>query len=237
MGTWPTPASTLNVAWGRRSESARAYSAIGAAIQNGVLLANDAVLGDLVEALRVAERSGDDLALGSSRLAMGIALLQRDSIAEHDRGVVMMGQIEDMCLNGLFYKSELWHARLCVAGERARRGDRNAVLPMMREAVDHLFRAGQIAHVDAATGDLVETLLSGGEQDDVAEAEAAIARLAGLPTDDGLVIRDIWLLKLQILLARARGDETAYRDCRDRYRALATSLGFEGHMKWAEAMP
>jgi len=26
-------------------------------------------------------------------------------------------------------------------------------------------------------------------------------------------------------------------DYRDRYRALATSLGFEGHMKWAEAMP
>ena len=39
------------------------------------------------------------------------------------------------------------------------------------------------------------------------------------------------------LLARAHGDETAYRDYRDRYRAMARSLGFEGHMKWAEAMP
>jgi hypothetical protein len=29
MGSWPTPASTLNVAWGRRSGSALAYSAIG----------------------------------------------------------------------------------------------------------------------------------------------------------------------------------------------------------------
>jgi adenylate cyclase len=28
----------------------------------------------------------------------------------------------------------------------------------------------------------------------------------------------------------------AYRDYRDRYRAMATELGFEGHMKWAEAM-
>ena len=32
-------------------------------------------------------------------------------------------------------------------------------------------------------------------------------------------------------------EEAAYRDYRDRYRAMATSLGFEGHMKWAEAMP
>ena len=45
------------------------------------------------------------------------------------------------------------------------------------------------------------------------------------------------LLRLCALLARAHGDETGYRDYRDRYRALATSLGFEGHIKWAEAMP
>jgi hypothetical protein len=51
------------------------------------------------------------------------------------------------------------------------------------------------------------------------------------------VIRDIWLLRLRALLARARGDETGYLDHRDRYRALATSLGFDGHMAWAEAMP
>ena len=56
------------------------------------------------------------------------------------------------------------------------------------------------------------------------------------PADDGLVIRDVWLLRLRALLARARGDEAAYRDYRDRYRAMATELDFEGHMKWAEAM-
>ena len=70
-----------------------------------------------------------------------------------------------------------------------------------------------------------------------AEAEAAIDRLAAVPTDPGFGVRDIWLLRLRALLARAHGDEAAYRDYRDRYRAMATSLGFEGHMKWAEAMP
>ena len=42
---------------------------------------------------------------------------------------------------------------------------------------------------------------------------------------------------MRALLARARADDTSYRDYRDRYQAMATSLGFEGHMKWAEAMP
>jgi hypothetical protein len=71
----------------------------------------------------------------------------------------------------------------------------------------------------------------------VAEAGAAIERLATAPADEGLVMREIWLLRLRALLARAHGDEAAYCDYRDRYRDMATSLGFEGHIAWAEAMP
>jgi adenylate cyclase len=61
--------------------------------------------------------------------------------------------------------------------------------------------------------------------------------LAAVPTDQGFVLHEIWLLRLCALLARMRGDGAAYRDCRDRYRAMATSLGFEEHIAWAEAMP
>ena len=71
----------------------------------------------------------------------------------------------------------------------------------------------------------------------MAEAEAAIERLAAAPADEGLVIREIWLLRLQALLARAHGDEARYREYRDRYRDMAKTLGFEGHIAWAEAMP
>jgi adenylate cyclase len=42
--------------------------------------------------------------------------------------------------------------------------------------------------------------------------------------------------RLRALLAGARGEEAAYRDYRDRYRAMATSLGLEGQIKWANAM-
>ena len=87
------------------------------------------------------------------------------------------------------------------------------------------------------TGVLVETLLDRGAESDVAEAEAAIERLADAPSDEGLDVRDIWLLRLRALMAQAHGDEVAYRDYRDRYRETATSLGFDGHVRWAEAMP
>jgi hypothetical protein len=108
----------------------------------------------------------------------------------------------------------------------------------MRAALDDLVREGKVlAWGIPATGVLVETLLDRGAEGDVAEAEAAIERLAAAPADDGLVVRDIWLLRLRALLARARCDEAGYCDYRDRYRDMAKTLGFEGHIAWAEAMP
>ena len=107
----------------------------------------------------------------------------------------------------------------------------------MFAAVDQLVREGQLLSWGIpATGVLVETLLDRGAEGDVAEAEAAIERLAAAPADDGLVIRDIWLLRGRALLARARGDAAAYARFRDRYRDMAQSLGFEGHIARAEAM-
>jgi adenylate cyclase len=61
--------------------------------------------------------------------------------------------------------------------------------------------------------------------------------LAAAPTDPGFVLHEITRLRLRALLARARGDEASYRDFRDRYRDMAKTLGFEGHIAWAEAMP
>jgi hypothetical protein len=45
-----------------------------------------------------------------------------------------------------------------------------------------------------------------------------------------------WLLRPRALVAMARGDEVAYRDLAARYREMAKSLGFEGHIAVAEAM-
>ena len=108
----------------------------------------------------------------------------------------------------------------------------------MRAAVDHLVHEGQLLGWGIpATGVLVETLLDRGADGDVAEAEAAIERLAAAPTEEGLMIREIWLLRLRALLARAHGDDAAHAHLRDRYRDMARTLGFEGHIEWAEAMP
>ena len=86
------------------------------------------------------------------------------------------------------------------------------------------------------TGVLVETLLERGTQADLAEAHEAMDWLANLAADDGPAMLAITLLRLRVLLARARGDDLAYRDLVIRYRSMAKSLGFDGHIAWAEAM-
>jgi hypothetical protein len=208
----------------------------GWTIPNGVLFADDTAVRELDDALQVAERSGDDTVLGLARYVLGIALLNRDAAADHQRGLELLAQVRDMCRHGRFYRSELPGLELADALERARSGDPDGAIPVIRKVLNELFEAGQLVYGAAGAALLVEMLLGRGTEDDIAEAQSAIDRAARLPADEGLVLRDITLLRPRALLARARGDEDAYRDLVNRYRAMAESLGFEGHIAMAEAM-
>ena len=206
------------------------------AMQYGVLRADDSAVRASEEAAQAAAGSSNNPAVSLSEYSLGVALLSRDAPADRHRGLELMVQAGDIFARErvLFLAPviELW-----VARERARRGDRDAAIPVMRKAVDELHQAGQLFYGVWGTGVLVETLLERGAEDDLAEAQEAIDRLANLRADEAWAMREIMLLRMRALLSRARGDEAAYRESRDRYRAMAASLGFEGHMKWAEAMP
>jgi hypothetical protein len=207
-------------------------------IPYGLLTADDRAVREIEDALRIAERSSDDVAVAWSRLALGISLVHRHTDEERDRGQTLLGEVGDVFLRRGYLLCDLPLVEVYVARERARRGDRDDALPLMRAAVDHLFRDGQLLLWGVpATGVLVETLLDRGAEGDVIEAEGAIERLATAPADEGLVIREIWLLRLRALLARAHGDAASYEQLRDRYRDMAKMLGYEGHIAWAEAMP
>jgi len=204
----------------------------------GVLGADDRAVSEIEDALQNAERSGDDRGVALARMTLGIALVHRPTDAERDRGHKLLAEVSEVFLRRGQFQGERLIVNVYLARERARRGDRDDAIALMRAAVDHLFRQGQqLGRGVLATGVLVETLLDRGAESDVAEAEAAIERLVSTPADEGLVIRDIWLLRLRALLERARGDAAAYRDYRDRYQDMATTLGFEGHIAWADAMP
>jgi class 3 adenylate cyclase len=218
---------------------ARAVAWVYLLVAVGLLAADDRAVRESEDALRMAERSGDDHGLSIARLTLGVALVHRPTDAERDRGQQLLAEVSEMFLRREKNLGDLPGVEVYLARERARRGDRDNAIPLMRAAVDQLVREGQLPGVWGipATGVLAETLLDRGADADVAEAEAAIERFAAAPAEEGRVLRDIWLLRLRALLARAHGDDAAYADLRDRYRDMATSLGYEGHIAWAEELP
>jgi hypothetical protein len=207
-------------------------------VSSGVLSPDDSAVREIEDALQIAERSSDDVAVALARMALGVALVHRHTDAERDRGQTLLAEVGDVFLRRGYLLCDLPLVEVYVARERARRGDRDDAIPLMRAAVDDLFREGRLLVWGVpATGVLVETLLERGAESDVAEAEAAVERFLAAPAEEGLVMRDIWLLRLRALLARAHGDGARYREYRDRYRGMARTLGYEGHIAWAEAMP
>ena len=226
-----------------RSADPMSYALVVAYVYNpgiplGVLMADERALLETEDALRIAGRSGDDLALAFTQMALGVALVNRPTAAERERGQKLLADVSHVFLRRGHNLGELPIVNVYLAREMARSGDHDGAISLVRGAVDDLFREGQLLAWGAqATGVLVEILLDGGTDADVAEAEAAIERLAAAPTDDSLAVRDIWLLRLQARLAQAHGDDAAYAHFRDRHREMARSLEFDGHIAWAEDTP
>ncbi len=206
------------------------------ALVNGAVLADATALHTTAEALAIAKRSGDDSALLSARGARGIVLAHQGA-PEREQGLDMLARLREAALEKPFTMMEVSVIDIQTAKERARTGDLDGAIELSQAVIDELFASGLMIYRGPATTVLVETLLRRNENGDQQEAQAAIDRLAAVPTEPGFVLHELPLLRMRALLAQAHGDETAYRDYRDRYRAMATELGFEGHMAWAEAMP
>ena len=204
----------------------------GLGITYGVLRADDSAMRASEEAVQTAQRAGNDHAVGLAEYGLGVALLDRDAAADRHRGLEIMVQIRDWQRERAPYMVP--GTELLTCRERARRGDRDAAIAVVRKAVHELHQAGRLGFGVFGTGILVETLLERHAEGDVREAEEAIDWLAN--RDDGSAMLEITLLRLRALLAWADGDNVAYQDLVTRYREMAESLGFEGHIAMAEAM-
>jgi adenylate cyclase len=204
-------------------------------IAHGVNLPDDTALRDTADALAIAEQSGDPVALGCALLARGITLVNRDG-PESEVGYDMLGQVRAMALARRVPLVAMSLVEVHTAIRKALRADVDGAIELARAALDNPRASAYLALPGVATTTLVESLLRRGADGDIAEARAAIDTLAAVPTDPGYVLHELPLLRMRALLARAHGDEDGYQDFADRYRTMATELGFEGHIAMAEAM-
>jgi class 3 adenylate cyclase/ABC-type transport system involved in cytochrome c biogenesis ATPase subunit len=211
-------------------------SKYASAIATGVFRTNDLAVREIDEALNDAEGLSDETVLAVVRCTLGGLLLTLDAPADHQRGLEMVERIRDRWMHEQSRLYLVPMAEVSAARGRAMRGDRDGAIPILRRAVTDVLEAQQLTNGFIATIALVDVLLARGTEDDVAEAEGAIARVERLLPDEGLVLRDISLLGLRTLILRARGNDVAYRESVTRYRSMAKSLGFDGHIAMAEAM-
>ncbi len=204
-------------------------------VLNGVWLPGAAALHETAELLEIAERSGDDLTLACARYVRGLALVAHGG-PQRDDAFALLAAAREAALHERFTLSAATWVDMHFASEKIRTGDFNGAIELSRAAVEQVYVSGDLILCAAATAARVEALLRRGADADLQEAQAAIDRLAAVPTEPGFVMNDIWLLRLRALLAHAQGDEVSYRDFRNRYRKMAKRLDFEWHIAMAEAM-
>ena len=212
------------------------FYAYAVAAMNGVILPEETELREAAEILTLAEQSGEDVALGLARSNRGVLLVHGEG-TPRGAGVELLLETRASAVQRRYSMTGIQTIDILLAQERTMSGDLDGAIELSRSTADHLFDVGGLVWTPVVTAVLVEALLQRGGGDDVEEARAAIDRLTAAPFEPGIVLRDVFLLRLRALLARSLGDDVAYRNLRDRYRAMARSLGFEGHMAWAEAMP
>lgn len=205
-------------------------------VGNGVLLADETILRDTAEILDLAEKSGDNLTLANAQVARGIALIQLDDAVARQRGFDLFELVRQAALQERVTICAVWYFDIAVAREKMRTGDLDSAIELARTVVENEFRSGEMIYRGWATEVLVEGLIARGANGDLCDAQSAIDRLTAVPTDPGFVLNEVPLLKMRALMARARGQQSAWSEAVTRYRNAARSCGFAGHLTSANAL-
>jgi class 3 adenylate cyclase len=202
-----------------------------AGIPRGVFVADDRTLCEIEAALTAAKQSSDDMAIVLLPMTFGFALVHNGR--DRQRGYDILHALRETCVKEGFALNIVSSIDTYLARELADNGQTDEAIRRWRTLTGEMLECGNFANIDLPQMFLVEVLTSQGSYD---EAGREIDRLATTTAQRGWRSREISILRLRTLLARARGDETGYRELRDRYRAMANDLGYQGHMRWAAEM-
>ena len=205
-----------------------------ASIPFGALPADATAMRETAKALQIAESSSDDFILGMGRLSRGLALVSCDG-AQREAGLDLFTEARNAAVTERFSLSALTIVEPEFAMEKARTGDLDGAIEMVRAVVDGAYESGDMIWRGRATNVLVELLVRRGSADDQHQAQAAIDRLAAVPTDPGFVLHEPPLLRSRALLAHTRGDENSCRNFMERYRSTAAAAGFKTLLAQEEA--
>jgi adenylate cyclase len=195
------------------------------AIPVGALPADSTALRETADALRIAERVGNEYTLALARLTRGVVLVRHGG-PDKDEGFDLLIQARSCAREKGFTLNALAVVDPELARESARNGDLDRAIELSRAALDDMFDKGSMFLRGVAATILVESLLQRGAANDLQKAQDTIDRLAAVPVDPGFVLHEIPLLRLRALVARARGDDVGNRELIERHRAMVSAADF-----------
>lgn len=204
-------------------------------VENWALLPDEAALRDTAEALAVAQQFGDDFSLTTCEFVRGTVLVRRND-TDREHGFELLAKCRQVALDHRFTIIAAWCADLDVAADKIRTGDFDTAIDLCRGVLEDEIRSGEMMNRGWTTTVLVDALLRRGRPGDLEQAQAAVDRLAAMPTEPVYLYHELPLMRMRAMLAKARGEDEAYRDLRDQYRARAEATGMEGHIAIAHAM-
>ena len=185
----------------------------------GGLRPDAAAVRETAEILQLAQQRGDDLSVWSARFLHGFILAQQPE-PDRGRGLSLLATVREAVVDQRSIAVFLPLIDIEFAKEKALHGDIDDAVGLLRAILERENGSSVIGPQGPAAEVLVELLLQRGGPADIAAAREAIDRLAAMPTEPGVVIYEIALLRLRALLARACGDEprvSAVRGSLSRY--------------------
>jgi adenylate cyclase len=202
----------------------------------GALVPDAAALAETEEALHIAQRYSEDMALGLAQVARGLTLINCGDDARRPEGFMLLRSARELAVQERYAMSDVPIIDIETAAESARLGDVDSAITSAGRVLDDLDRSGGAIYRGAATTVLVTSLLQRTAEGDLERARATIESLAAAPSDEGSVMNDLPLMRLRAMLAAETGEEHVYRQLANRYRARADALAFDGHILNASAM-
>jgi adenylate cyclase len=196
------------------------------AIPVGALAADETALRETADALRVAEQTSDEYNLTAAVLTRGLVLARQEG-PQREQGFELLTRARETAVAKGFTMNALTIVDPEIARERARIGDLDGAIELAQTALDDMFDSGAMFLRGATTTILVESLLTRDADHDLRRAQAAIDRLAAVPTEPGFILHELPLSRLRALVARAQNDEELYREYMQLYRAKALAAGFD----------
>jgi adenylate cyclase len=202
---------------------------------------NDAIVPDAedisstAESLEIALQSCDDTAVTFAYVIRAMALLHSPQ-GDQAAGIAALTTAREMIVREKLTVTLRRLTDIEFARWQLRSGELDGAIALARQVLDEQFATGETIFRGPATAVLGEALLHRATESDIEEAQKAVDRLTGVPTEPGFVLHELPLLRLRALFARNSGDKLGYQQFLTRFRKKALAADFEGYLAQADAM-